>query len=105
MRTMKNKTAASADMHTAPDNPAGTSASSEEFRKELERQLIRSLVQTRKSQGITQTALAGLCNMKQPVIARIESCAHSPQLNSMLRLLEPLGYTLEIVPLRKDSDD
>lgn len=32
--------------------------------------------------------------------ARIESPVHSPQIDSLLRVLTPLGYTLQIVPIK-----
>lgn len=66
---------------------------------ELEKELIRMLIKVREEQGITQAELAEKCNMKQPAIARMENDAHSPQLDSLLRVLTPLGYTLQIVPV------
>lgn len=65
----------------------------------LEKQLIKTMVNIREEKGLTQSQLAELCNVKQPVIARMETNIHSPQINSMLRILAPLGYTLQIVPL------
>ena len=44
--------------------------------------------------------LAKMCDVKQPAIARIESLTHSPQVDSLLRILVPLGYTLQIVPIQ-----
>jgi len=35
--------------------------------------------------------------VKQPVISRLESAVHSPQINSILKILKPLGYTLAVV--------
>lgn len=67
----------------------------------LEKEIIRTMVELREEKGLTQAQLAELCNVKQPVIARMESSVHSPQINSILKILEPLGYTLKIVPLRK----
>lgn len=66
---------------------------------ELEKDLIRTMVAIREEKGLTQSQLAEMCNMKQPVIARMESSAHSPQINSLLKVLTPLGYTLQIVPV------
>lgn len=68
---------------------------------ELEKELLRTLVKVREEKGYTQKQLAELCDVKQPVIARMESAVHSPQINSLLKILVPLGYTLEIVPLEK----
>ena len=66
---------------------------------ELEKDLIRTMVSIREEKGLTQLQLADMCNLKQPVIARMESSVHSPQLNSLLKVLTPLGYTLQIVPM------
>lgn len=66
---------------------------------ELEKELLRTLVQIREEQGLSQAELAKKCNVKQPVIARMEKAVHSPQVDSLLRLLVPLGYKLQIVPM------
>lgn len=68
---------------------------------ELEKELILTLVKLREEKGLTQSQLAEMCNVKQPVIARIENAVHSPQIDSILRILAPLGYTLQIVPIEK----
>ncbi len=84
-----------------------------EFRKELnipedeekviefEKNLILSMVAIREKQGLSQAELADMCNVKQPAIARLEKMQHSPQVDSLLRILIPLGYTLQIVPIEK----
>jgi transcriptional regulator with XRE-family HTH domain len=63
----------------------------------LEKSLIHAVVEAREKSGLTQTQLSELCGIKQPVIARLESAVHSPQINSMIRILKPLGYTLAVV--------
>ncbi len=68
---------------------------------ELEKELIRSLVAIREEQGLSQAELARKCNVKQPAIARMEKNQHSPQVDSLLRILVPLGYTLQIVPMNE----
>ena len=67
----------------------------------MERDLIRTMVEIREGKGLTQAQLADECGIKQPTIARMEKSVHSPQLDSLLRILMPLGYTLQIVPLKK----
>ncbi len=67
---------------------------------ELEKDLIRTLVSIREEKGITQSQLAELSGVKQPTIARLEKSLHSPQLDSILKVLIPLGYTLQIVPIK-----
>lgn len=67
----------------------------------LEKELIKTMVQIREEKGFTQTQLAKICGLKQPLIARMESATHSPQIDSLLRILVPLGYTLQIVPIKR----
>jgi len=63
----------------------------------LEKSLITAVVNAREESGLTQKQLSELCGVKQPVIARLESAAHSPQVNSIIKILKPLGYTLAVV--------
>jgi len=63
----------------------------------LEKSLITAVVNAREESGLTQKQLSELCGVKQPVIARLESAAHSPQINSIIRILKPLGYKLAVV--------
>jgi len=39
--------------------------------------------------------------VKQPIIARMEKGYTSPQLETVLKVLEPLGLTLEVTPINK----
>lgn len=61
--------------------------------------LITALVQARQEQGITQRQLEELSGVKQPQIARMERGDANPQLDTLLKVLAPLGKTLAIVPL------
>ena len=63
----------------------------------LEKSLISAIVDAREQSGMTQKQLSELCGVKQPVIARLESAVHSPQVNSIIKILKPLGYTLAVV--------
>lgn len=61
--------------------------------------LIGELIKARQEKGISQKQLEELSGVKQPVIARMEKGYTSPQLDTILKLLVPLGKTLAIVPL------
>lgn len=63
--------------------------------------LIGELIKARQEKGISQKQLEELSGVKQPVIARMEKGHTSPQLDTILKLLVPLGKTLAIVPLEK----
>lgn len=75
----------------------------EEIIIELEKDLLRTMVSIREKHGLSQAELADKCNVKQPMIARVEKAVHSPQINSLLKILVPMGYKLEIVPMDKKS--
>ncbi len=70
---------------------------------EFEKDLLRTMVSIREEQGLSQAELAVKCNVKQPVIARMEKGVHSPQIDSLLKVLIPLGYKLQIVPMEKKA--
>lgn len=63
----------------------------------LEKEFRTSLKKVRKENGFTQDSLAKKTNMIRETIARIESGKVSPQVNTIIKLLEPIGYKLEIV--------
>jgi len=61
--------------------------------------LIGELIRARQEKGLSQKKLEELSGVKQPVIARMEKGQTSPQLDTILKVLAPLGKTLAIVPL------
>lgn len=61
--------------------------------------LIGEIIKARQEMGISQKKLEELSGVKQPIIARMEKGRTSPQLDTILKLLVPLGKTLAIVPL------
>ncbi len=63
--------------------------------------LIGELIKARKEKGISQKKLEELSGVKQPIIARMEKGSTSPQIDTILKILIPLGKTLAIVPLEK----
>lgn len=67
----------------------------------FEKSLIMKMVEARESRGVSQRDLSKLSGVKQPAIARMESMKSTPQIDTLLKVLVPLGYTLEIVPLNK----
>lgn len=63
--------------------------------------LVGELIKARKEKGISQKRLEELSGVKQPIIARMEKGSTSPQLETVLKVLAPLGLTLAVVPLEK----
>ena len=58
--------------------------------------LIGELIRARNEQGISQKQLEEMSGVKQPVIARMEKGYTSPQIDTLLKVLAPLGKTLAI---------
>ncbi len=66
---------------------------------DLKVKIIGEILKERQNANLTQAQMGELTGMKQEFIARIESNKTDPQLTTVLKLLRPLGLTLEIVPL------
>ena len=63
--------------------------------------LIGELIKARQEKGISQKKLEELSGVKQPIIARLEKGSTSPQLETVLKVLAPLGKTLAVVPIEQ----
>lgn len=61
--------------------------------------LIGEFIKARQEKGFSQKKLEELSGVKQPVIARMEKGLTSPQLDTVLKVLAPLGKTLAVVPM------
>ena len=61
--------------------------------------LIGKLIEAREKKGLSQRDLAKLSGVKQPAIARLENMKSTPQIDTLLKILAPLGYTSSITPI------
>ena len=66
--------------------------------------IIGELIKARNEKHISQRELEQLSGVKQPVISRMEAGDTSPQLDTVLKVLAPLGKTLAVVPLEIIND-
>lgn len=66
---------------------------------ELKVKIIGEIIDARKNAGLTQKELENLTGLKQTFIARLENNKTDPQLTTVLKILRPLGLTLDVVPL------
>jgi predicted XRE-type DNA-binding protein len=71
---------------------------SEKDEIQLKIDLVGKLIEAREQKGISQKRLAEMSGLKQPAIARLERMQATPQVDTLFRVLKPLGYTLAIVP-------
>ena len=65
--------------------------------------IIGELIKARQEKNISQRELEQLSGVRQPIISRIEAGETNPQMDTLLRILAPLGKTLAIVPLEKNK--
>ena len=73
----------------------------EEIREsDLRVSLISEFIRARDELGISQKKLEELSGVKQPIIARMEKGYSNPQIETVLKLLAPMGKTLAIVPIK-----
>lgn len=68
---------------------------------DMEYSIITNYIKLRKEAHMSQEKLAKETNVIRITIVRIEKNMNSPQLKTVLELLEPLGYILDIVPIKK----
>lgn len=68
---------------------------------QLEKDIIEATINARKKCNLTQRELSIKSGVKQPVIARIERNINSPQTNTLIKILYPMGYTIRVVPIDK----
>jgi len=77
----------------------------EENVNQLEKEFIESFIRLRKEYQLTQQTLADEAGVIRETIARIENSITSPQLNTLLKILEPLGYTVKLAKIKKTKKD
>lgn len=60
-------------------------------------ELICKMIEAREKKGMTQAQLAEQSGLKQAAVARLESMKTIPKIDTVNKLLKPLGYKLAIV--------
>ena len=60
--------------------------------------IVGAVIQQRNELGITQRDLAMLCGIPQSSVARIESFKTIPNLDTLIKIMRPLGLKLMIAP-------
>jgi len=62
--------------------------------------IMSKLIEARKQKGLSQKELAEMAGMKQPAIARLENLKTVPTIDTLIDVLHPLGYTLDVIPIK-----
>lgn len=72
---------------------------------DLEYDLICDFIKLRTELGISQKQMANEAGVVREMIAVIENRRKHPQINTLLKILKPLGYTLKIVKIEEDENE
>lgn len=88
-------------MRTWNDYKTHVKAIDEENKQQMEEieemaMIIGTVIEQRKALGMSQRDLASLCGIPQSSVARIESFKTTPNLDTLLKILQPLGLKLSI---------
>ena len=62
--------------------------------------IVGAMIEKRNELGITQRRLAEMCGIPQSSVARIESFKTTPNLDTLLKIMQPLGLSLSVVSAR-----
>lgn len=58
--------------------------------------IIGAIINKRNELGYTQRQLAEICGLPHSSIARIEACNVKPNVTTLLKIMKPLGLTLNV---------
>ncbi|MDO5568988.1 MAG: helix-turn-helix domain-containing protein [bacterium] len=75
----------------------------EKRQMELEYNLICDFIKLRSELGLTQKQIAEESGVIREMIAVIENQKKHPQINTLIKILEPFGYTLSITKIKEND--
>lgn len=71
----------------------------------LEYNLICDFIKLRNELGLSQQKMADEAGVVREMIAVIENRKKHPQINTLIKILEPFGYTLSITKIKGENDE
>ena len=72
---------------------------------DLEYKLICDFIKLRNELGLTQKEMGEASNTIREIIAVIETRKKHPQINTLIKILEPFGYTLSITKIEEKKNE
>lgn len=61
--------------------------------------IVSTIIERRNELGISQRELADICGLPHSSVARIESCTVKPKVETLIKIMKPLGLTLSVVTM------
>ena len=71
---------------------------------DLEYNLICDFIKLRGELGLTQQQMANESGVVREMIAVIENRVKHPQINTLIKILAPFGYTLSITKIKEEDN-
>ena len=59
--------------------------------------IVSTIIERRNELGISQRELADICGLPHSSVARIESCSVKPKVETLIKIMKPLGLKLSAV--------
>lgn len=59
--------------------------------------IISKIIERRNELGYSQRQLADICGLPQSSVARIEACVVKPNVETLIKIMKPLGLSLSVV--------
>ena len=76
-----------------------------EFEEKLRLEFLQEFINLRHSLGLTQSQMANKSNVLRDKITKIEIGLYSPNIDSLFKILGPLGYTISITKIRDEQNE
>ena len=77
----------------------------EKMLMELEYNLICEFIKLRNELGLSQQKMADESGVVREMIAVIENRKKHPQINTLIKILQPFGYTLSIKKIKEENNE
>ena len=61
--------------------------------------IVSAIIEKRNELGYSQRELAEICGLPHSSVARIEACTVKPKVETLIKIMKPLGLTLSVVAL------
>lgn len=66
---------------------------------EAKARILSAIIKKRNELGLSQRDLAKICDIPQSTVARLEKLTVSPTIDTLFKILTPLGLTLTVTEL------
>ena len=91
-------------MRTWEDYKKGAKSFDSNIKQDIEEiealaSIVSAIIKRRNELGISQRELADICGLPHSSVARIESCTVKPKVETLIKIMKPLGLTLSVVTM------